>query len=52
MNNAENISDALDSAHAKSIYGASKSTEEFKKGMSAIGWHPKMSHLIEVEEVS
>ena len=49
MNNAENISDALDSAHAQSIYGASKSTEEFKKGMSDIGWHPKMSHLIEVE---
>lgn len=45
-----NVSDALDSAVAKSIYGASKSTQEFKQGTSDIGWHPKMSHLVEVEE--
>ena len=45
-----NVSDALDSAVAKSIYGASKSTQEFKQGTTDIGWHPRMSHLVEVEE--
>ena len=45
-----NVSDALDSAVAQSIYGASRSTEEFKQGTTDIGWHPKMSHLVEVEE--
>lgn len=45
-----NVSDNLDSAHAQSIYGASKSTEEFEQGATDIGWHPKMSHLVEVEE--
>ena len=44
-----NVSDNLDSAHALSIYGASKSTEEFEQGTTSIGWHPKMSHLVEVE---
>ena len=45
-----NVSDNLDSAHAQSIYGASKSTEEFRQGTTDIGWHPRMSHLVEVEE--
>ena len=44
-----NVSDTLDSAIAQSIYGASKSTEEFKQGKTDIGWHPKLSHLVEVE---
>ena len=44
------VSDNLDSAHARSISGASRSTEEFKQGTTTIGWHSKMSHLVEVEE--
>jgi len=45
-----NVSDALDSAIAQSIKGASKSTAEFEQGTTSMGWHPKMSHLVEVEE--